>query len=71
MGKRLVKSIRPYVRDSGVLHSLLGLRTMDDLRSHPVVGKSWEDFVIENLVSATAGQAKSYFYRTGAGAEIA
>ena len=69
-GKRLVKSLRPYVRDSGVLHSLLGLRTMDDLRSHPVVGKSWEGFVIENLVSAAAGQAKPYFYRTGAGAEI-
>lgn len=39
-GKRLVKSPRPYVRDSGLLHALLGLRTMDDLRSHPVVGKS-------------------------------
>ncbi|MCY3803426.1 MAG: ATP-binding protein [Gammaproteobacteria bacterium] len=69
-GKRLVKSPRPYVRDSGVLHALLDLRTMDDLRSHPVAGKSWENFVIENLVSVAAGRARPYFYRTGAGAEI-
>ena len=68
-GKRLVKSPRPYVRDSGILHALLGLRTMDDLLSHPVAGKSWESFVIENLVSAVIGRAKPYFYRTGAGAE--
>lgn len=68
-GKRLVKSPRPYVRDSGILHALLGLRTMDDLLSHPVAGKSWEGFVIENLVSAAIGRAKPYFYRTGAGAE--
>ncbi len=68
-GKRLVKSPRPYVRDSGILHALLGLRSMDDLLSHPVAGKSWEGFVIENLISAAAGRAKPYFYRTGAGAE--
>ncbi|MCY4420864.1 MAG: ATP-binding protein [Gammaproteobacteria bacterium] len=69
-GKRLVKSPRPYVRDSGILHALLGLRTMDDLLSHPVAGKSWEGFVIENLISSTTGRANPYFYRTGAGAEI-
>ena len=69
-GKRLVKSSRPYVRDSGILHALLGLRTTDDLRSHPVAGRSWEGFVIENLVSAAAGRARPYFYRTSAGAEI-
>lgn len=69
-GKRLVKSPRPYVRDSGILHALLNLRTTDDLRSHPVAGKSWEGFVIENLVSAAAGRARPYHYRTGAGAEI-
>ena len=68
-GKRLVKSPRPYVRDSGILHALLGLRTMDDLLSHPVAGKSWEGFVIENLVSAAFGRARPYFYRTAAGAE--
>ena len=69
-GKRLVKSPRPYVRDSGILHALLGLRTTDDLRSHSVAGRSWEGFVIENLVSAAAGRARPYFYRTSAGAEI-
>ena len=68
-GKRLVKSPRPYVRDSGILHALLGLRTMDNLLSHPVAGKSWEGFVIENLVSAAIGRARAYFYRTAAGAE--
>ena len=69
-GKRLVKSPRPYVRDSGILHALLSLCTTDDLRSHPVAGKSWEGFVIENLVSAAIGRARPYFYRTGAGAEV-
>ena len=69
-GKRLVKSPRPYVRDSGILHALLSLRTTDDLLAHPVAGKSWEGFVIENLVNASAGRARPYFYRTSAGAEI-
>ena len=68
-GKRLVKSPRPYVRDSGVLHALLNLRTIDDLRSHPAAGKSWVGFAIENLVGAAGGRARPYFYRTGAGAE--
>lgn len=68
-GKRLVKSPRPYLRDSGILHALLNLRSMDAVRSHSVVGKSWEGFVIENLIGATNGKARPYFYRTGAGAE--
>jgi hypothetical protein len=68
-GKRLVKSPRLYIRDSGILHALLNLRTMNDLRSHPVAGKSWEGFVIENLITAAGGRVRPYFYRTGAGAE--
>lgn len=68
-GKRLVKSPRPFVRDSGILHALLNLQTMDALRSHAVSGKSWEGFVIENLIGAANGKARPYFYRTGAGAE--
>jgi len=68
-GKRLVKSPRPFIRDSGILHALLNLRTMDDVRSHSVVGKSWEGFVIENLISVSNGRARAYFYRTSAGAE--
>ncbi len=68
-GKRFVKSPRPFVRDSGILHALLNLQTMDALRSHAVSGKSWEGFVIENLIDASRGKARPYFYRTGAGAE--
>lgn len=68
-GKRLVKSPRPFVRDCGILHALLNLQTMDALRSHAVSGKSWEGFVIENLIGASNGKARPYFYRTGAGAE--
>jgi uncharacterized protein len=68
-GKRLVKSPRPFVRDTGLLHALLDLRQTDDVRRHSVVGKSWEGFVIENLVGATFGRAKPYFYRSSGGAE--
>ena len=49
VGKRLVKSPKVYVRDSGVVHPLLGLGTKEDLLGHPVVGQSWEGFVVENL----------------------
>lgn len=69
-GKRLTKSPRPFVRDTGILHALLNLRTTDDLLSHSVVGKSWEGFVIENIMSVAVGRARPYFYRTSAGAEI-
>lgn len=68
-GKRLVKSPRPFIRDSGIVHALLNLKTMEDIRSHSVSGKSWEGFVIENLVNAGLCRVKPYFYRTGAGAE--
>jgi uncharacterized protein len=68
-GKRLVKSPRPFVRDSGLLHALLDLRETDDVRRHSVAGKSWEGFVIENLVGASSGRAKPYFYRSSGGAE--
>lgn len=69
-GKRLTKSPRPFVRDTGILHALLNLRTKDDILSHSVVGKSWEGFVIENIMSVAVDKAKPYFYRTSAGAEI-
>ena len=70
VGKRLVKAPKVYIRDSGVLHSLLGLRTYDDLLSHPVVGASWEGFAIENLLAVAPFGTDAYFYRTRAGAEI-
>jgi uncharacterized protein len=69
MGKRLVKSPRPYIRDSGLLHALLSLKTIDDLRGHSVIGKSWEGFVIEALINAAGDFVRPYFYRTAAGAE--
>ena len=70
VGKRLVKTPKVYIRDSGVAHSLLGLSTLDDVLSHPVVGASWEGFVIENLVAAAPFGTDAWFYRTRAGAEI-
>ena len=69
VGKRLVKSPKVYVRDSGLVHSLLGVMTMDDLLGHPVAGASWEGFVIETLIAAAPGAGVT-FYRTTAGAEV-
>jgi predicted AAA+ superfamily ATPase len=68
VGKRLVRSPKIYVRDSGVTHALLGLQTLDDVLGHPVAGSSWEGFVIEQLLAA-APQAQASFYRTSHGAE--
>ena len=70
VGKRLVKSPRIYVRDSGVLHALLGLATLDDVLGHPITGASWEGFVIETLLAAAPETTQANFYRTAAGAEI-
>ena len=70
VGKRLVKSPKVYIRDSGLVHALLGIRTADDLAGHPVVGPSWEGFVIETLLAVVPQHAKASFYRTAAGAEI-
>ncbi|BDC53134.1 ATPase [Bryobacterales bacterium F-183] len=70
VGKRLVKSPKVYVRDSGVTHALLGLPNMDALLGHPVVGFSWEGFAIDNLLAALPELATAYFYRTQVGAEI-
>jgi predicted AAA+ superfamily ATPase len=68
--KRLVKSPRYYVRDSGILHRLLAINSHDTLLSNPVLGKSWEGFAVENILSVLPGRAESYFYRTAAGAEV-
>ena len=69
-GKRLVRSPKVYVRDSGVAHALLGLRRRDDVLAHPVAGPSWEGYVIENLCAAAPRGTEAWFYRTSAGAEI-
>lgn len=68
--KRLVKSPRYYVRDSGILHRLLGIGNYDALLSNPILGKSWEGFVVENIHSVLPRLAETYFYRTAAGAEV-
>lgn len=68
--KRLVKSPKVYVRDSGLLHALLGISDHNALCGHPVVGASWEGFVIENLLAAAPSRTHASFYRTSAGAEI-
>jgi predicted AAA+ superfamily ATPase len=70
VGKRLIKSPKVYVRDSGILHGLLELETRDDLLGHPVCGLSYEGHCIENLVLAAGPRRVPYFYRTHAGAEI-
>jgi predicted AAA+ superfamily ATPase len=69
-GKRLVKSAKLYVRDSGLAHALLGLTSMDALLSHPVLGNSWEGFVVENLLNAAPLNTSSGFYRSSNGAEV-
>ena len=65
--KRLVKSPKTYVRDSGILHSLLGIQNLEELLEHPVVGESWEGFVIENLLANAPRNTLPSFYRTAAG----
>ncbi|MDY6988741.1 MAG: ATP-binding protein [Thermodesulfobacteriota bacterium] len=67
--KRLVKSPKVYIRDSGILHALLAIRTQDDLLSHPILGTSFEGFAMENIL-ACAKDYEPSFYRTSAGAEI-
>jgi len=67
--KRLVKSPKVYLRDTGILHSLLQIDGLDDLLAHPVCGESWEGLVIENVISSMPRWQPS-FYRTAAGAEI-
>ena len=69
-GKRLVKSPKVFVRDSGIAHSLLGIADYNALLGHPVAGASWEGFVIESLIAAAPSRAMPGFYRTAAGAEI-
>ncbi|MCD4729871.1 MAG: ATP-binding protein [Bacteroidales bacterium] len=67
--KRLVKSSKIYIRDTGILHALLGLKTIDDLMGHPVFGSSWETLVIENVLQKYSDWDYG-FYRTSNGAEI-
>ncbi|RMH59243.1 MAG: ATP-binding protein [Candidatus Hydrogenedentota bacterium] len=68
--KRLVKTPKVYIRDSGLVHSLLGITTLDDLFGHPVAGASWEGFVMENILAVLPPGTSAWFYRSSAAAEI-
>ena len=68
--KRLVKSPKVYVRDSGIVHALLRLDDMDTVLSHPVAGASWEGFAIETLLRAAPERTEATFYRTATGVEV-
>jgi uncharacterized protein len=68
--KRLVKSPKVYIRDTGLLHTLLKIFSFDDLMANPALGSSWESFCIEQIISLKPSSYEVYFYRTQAGAEI-
>jgi predicted AAA+ superfamily ATPase len=68
--KRIVKSPKVYIRDSGILHLILGIRSFNDLLGHPSVGCSWEGFAIEQILSSISKDWSPSFYRTQAGAEM-
>ena len=67
--KRLVKSPKVFIRDTGLLHSLTGVTSMDSLINQLLVGPSWEGFVIEQIISTLKEEYEYYFYRTHQGAE--
>lgn len=69
-GKRLIKSPKLMVRDSGVVHALLGIETYEQLLAHPVVGGSWEAFVVENIASVLPARSNLWHYRSAGGAEV-
>lgn len=68
--KRLVKSPKIYLRDSGILHKLLNISNFEDLLGHPVLGASWEGFVIENIIVQLSGKWEYSYYRTITQTEI-
>lgn len=70
VGKRLVKSPKVYVRDSGLLHALLGVGRFDDLLAHPKLGFSWEGMALDQVLRITRGERDGYFYATHGGAEL-
>ena len=70
VGKRITKASKVYVRDSGIIHALLNIPDKETLLGHPIVGNSWECFVIENILNTAPENVQGYFYRTSGGAEI-
>lgn len=70
VGKRLVKSPKVFLRDSGLVHALLGIESGEDLAAHPTLGASWEGFVVSQILALVPEGWQCHYYRTGAGAEI-
>lgn len=70
LGKRMIKAPKVYIRDSGICHALLGIQTQDELLGHPVIGGSWEGFVIEQVLNQLPARIPAGFYRSNGGAEI-
>lgn len=70
IGKRLVKSPKVYIRDSGILHALLGVRSIQPLYSHPKLGLSWEGFAMEQIIRTLAADREVFFYKAYSGAEL-
>jgi uncharacterized protein len=70
LGKRLVKSPKVYVRDTGLLHALLHISDLNALAGHPVAGASWEGLIVEHICALAPAGADISFYRTTAGAEL-
>lgn len=70
VGKRLVKSPKIYLRDSGLLHTLLGITSLNQLAGHPILGASWEGWVLEQIAHLLGSRWQLSFYRTSGGAEM-
>lgn len=70
VGKRMVKAPKVYIRDSGICHALLGIERFNELLGHPVVGGSWEGFVVEQILNRLPAHTHAGFYRSSGGAEI-
>ena len=70
VGKRLVKAPKIYLRDSGILHALLGLKNVNQVHSHPKLGYSWEGYAMEQVISLAEAERDVFYYRTHGGAEL-
>lgn len=70
VGKRLVKSPKVYIRDTGILHALLGLKNRMEILSHPKLGFSWEGFALEQVFRMSSQENALFFYQTHSGAEL-
>ncbi|THV10827.1 ATP-binding protein [Nocardioides caeni] len=70
VGKRVTKAPKIHIRDSGLLHALLGLESFEDVLGHPAAGSSWESFVVENVITTLGPTFRPHHYRTARGDEV-